>query len=296
MDNETAIVLVPEARLGALTVEPEKMIERATAIAKILGRMILDRKLYTEIKGKKFVRVEGWSTLGAMLGVLPREVEVKKLEDGYEATVELIRAGDGLGIGRGSAICLRSEKRWASADEYAVRSMAITRATGKAFRLGLSWIIKLAGDYEPTPAEEMDSAHEPEVVEGQVVEAPTEPQRPYSAKVLRQRMAEGALHYEGKQANDKQYGLTMGMMELCFAGKEESRDLRHSLTMYLFGVGEQERLTGPQVLAALDWLKPKKDSGGAYAVDPMAISEAQSCIVARRMELGQEALFGPKAE
>ena len=32
--------------------------------------------------------------------------------------------------------------------------MAITRATGKAFRLNYSWIMALAG-YEPTPAEEM---------------------------------------------------------------------------------------------------------------------------------------------
>jgi ABC-type proline/glycine betaine transport system substrate-binding protein len=32
--------------------------------------------------------------------------------------------------------------------------MAITRATGKAYRLGLSWIVTLAG-YQPTPAEEM---------------------------------------------------------------------------------------------------------------------------------------------
>jgi hypothetical protein len=33
--------------------------------------------------------------------------------------------------------------------------MAITRATGKAYRLGLSWIVTLAG-YSPTPYEEMD--------------------------------------------------------------------------------------------------------------------------------------------
>ena len=175
MDDDKAIVLVPEARLGALTVEPEHMIERATAIARPLGKMILDRKLYTEIQGKKFVRVEGWSTLGAMLGVLPREVETKKLEDGYEATVELIRASDGLVIGRASAICLKSERRWGKADEYAIRSMAITRATGKAFRLGFSWVIKLAGDYEPTPAEEMDFARD-DVLEGQIVEPLTVPQ------------------------------------------------------------------------------------------------------------------------
>ena len=293
MDDDKAIVLVPEARLGALTVEPEHMIERATAIARPLGKMILDRKLYTEIQGKKFVRVEGWSTLGAMLGVLPRELETKKLEDGYEATVELIRASDGLVIGRASAICLKTEKRWGKADEYAIRSMAITRATGKAFRLGFSWVIKLAGDYEPTPAEEMDFARD-DVVEGQIVEPPTvaKPERPYSAKTVKEHMSVRVAYYGNKPANDKQYGLAMGMLEMCFAGNEESADLRHSLTMYLFNVGEQERLTGAQVLAALDWLKPERDSGGAYVPDPIAVSEAQRCITARKMELGQEALFG----
>ena len=44
--------------------------------------------------------------------------------------------------------------------------MALTRATGKAFRLGFSWIITLAG-YEATPAEEMDG-----VIEGEFKPAP----------------------------------------------------------------------------------------------------------------------------
>jgi hypothetical protein len=46
------------------------------------------------------------------------------------------------------------ERTWSQRDAYARRSMAITRATGKAFRLGFSWIMTLAG-YEPTPWEEM---------------------------------------------------------------------------------------------------------------------------------------------
>jgi len=77
-------------------------------------------------------------------------------EDGtYEATVSLIRVNDGAVIGRGSAICGMDEDTWATRPNYARRSMAITRATGKAYRLGFSWIMTLAG-YEPTPAEEMD--------------------------------------------------------------------------------------------------------------------------------------------
>ena len=39
-------------------------------------------------------------------------------------------------------------------DRPSVYSMAQTRALGKAYRMALSWIVKMA-DYEPTPAEEM---------------------------------------------------------------------------------------------------------------------------------------------
>lgn len=285
MDDEKAIVPVGDARLGALAVEPDQVIARATAIAKPLGQMILDRKLYTEIKGRKYVRVEGWTTLGAMLGVLPREVAVQKLEDGYEAQVELIRASDGLVIGRASAICLKSEKRWSTADEYAVRSMAITRATGKAFRLGFSWIIKLAGDYEPTPAEEMD------VIEGEVrdvLQSPpkmTNGHRPYSPDVLRARLQEISEKNANETATDEQRGLLAGMMELAFAGEPDADKKRRTVLYILWNVESAKELDGPAVAATLKWLNLSKDSGGASKPDPMAVREIQAVL--------RQALMGP---
>ncbi len=157
MEEQTALTITDDVRLGSLQVTtPHAVVERASAVAKELANIVDTRKLYSVITGKKFVRVEGWSTLGAMLGVTPREVSVFAHDDGtYEAVVELVRVSDGAVIGRGSAICGTDEKRWGTADRYARRSMSITRATGKAFRLSFSWIMTLAG-YEPTPAEEMD--------------------------------------------------------------------------------------------------------------------------------------------
>jgi hypothetical protein len=128
---------------------------KATKIANVLSDIIEKQKLFTNIQGKKHVRVDAWCALGNFLGVVPREVQVKELEDGsYEAEVELLRWSDGTRIGGASALCSVTEKRWGSADKYARRSMSVTRATGKAFRLAFSWIICLAG-YEPTPSEEM---------------------------------------------------------------------------------------------------------------------------------------------
>jgi len=151
-------------QLGTLnTTGPQALVARASEIATVLADLIKQRKLYTTISGKAYVRVEGWSTLGAMLGVVPREVSVERniyedahgiMVEDYEATVELVRVTDGAVIGRGSALVSTDESRWRGRDRYARRSMAITRATGKAFRLSFSWIMALAG-YEPTPAEEM---------------------------------------------------------------------------------------------------------------------------------------------
>ena len=143
-------------RLGAIeATSPNDVVIRATGMAKTLADIITSRKLYTTINGKKYVQVEGWSTLGAMMGVQPREVEVYERENGdFEATVELIRTSDCAVVGRASSIVSSDEKLWKGRERYARRSMAVTRATGKAYRLGFSWIMSLAG-YEPTPAEEM---------------------------------------------------------------------------------------------------------------------------------------------
>src|SRR3989304_44728 len=160
-EESTDIVAVPnQVQLGTIQMRPEEVIERASQIATQLAKIIKDRALSTRIRDKDHVRVEGWTTLGAVLGVIPRERQTTRTEQGFESYVELIRTSDGLVVGGASAICSWAEPRWSKADDYAVRSMAITRATGKAYRLGFSWIMVLAG-YSPTPAEEMD-----QVIEG----------------------------------------------------------------------------------------------------------------------------------
>jgi hypothetical protein len=62
----------------------------------------------------------------------------------------------------------RDEKRWKDADDYAIKSMAQTRAGAKALRNAFGWVAELAG-YASTPLEEMDG-----------VERDTAPQRPYT--------------------------------------------------------------------------------------------------------------------
>lgn len=75
--------------------------------------------------------------------------------DGYdwEACVE-VRTPSGVCVGRAEAMCSRDEETWSQRADYAVRSMAETRAESRAYRRAIGWIVHLAG-YSPTPAEEM---------------------------------------------------------------------------------------------------------------------------------------------
>lgn len=133
-------------------------------VAQNIQKHCKDNKLTMTFRGKNgadnvYPLVEAWQFAGALLGLFPRLVSTKDLcKDNvfkYEATVEIIEQSSGKTIGVGVAICSNVEKGKEYFAEYAVLSMAQTRATGKAFRLCLGWIMKAAG-FEPAPAEEIE--------------------------------------------------------------------------------------------------------------------------------------------
>ena len=154
---------------------PKDQVAQASEIATVLKDVIEKQGLFSLISGKKYIKAEGWQTLGTFLGVTAREKGVIKHDDGsFEAYVELVKFRDGTVVGGASAICTRKERRWEKADDYAVRSMAVTRATGKAFRLSFAWIVTLAG-YAPTNEEEMPE-HTKQVSEPIQSQSQTKPQ------------------------------------------------------------------------------------------------------------------------
>jgi hypothetical protein len=158
--NGSGTAIVPANAMVALgtlqAATPGALVEQASAMATALAKVIHDQKLFNIIQGRKHVRVEGWTTLAVMLGVLPREVSVTEDWGVYTATVELVRMSDGAVLSRASAEC-GDEAPWCDRPRYSRRSMAITRATGKVCRLAFSWIMALAG-FEACPSEEMDVA------------------------------------------------------------------------------------------------------------------------------------------
>lgn len=122
-----------------------------------LKDIIIQNKLYTNIKGKNYVNVEGWQIAGAFTGTFPLVEKVENIGQGneykYRAEVSIIDR-EGKKVGYGVAICTNKESGKKNFDEYAVASMAQTRAVGKAYRMQIGWLLKIAG-YETTPAEEM---------------------------------------------------------------------------------------------------------------------------------------------
>jgi len=291
--SEIVVVQESELRLGTMRADgPMALIRQASNIATELAKIIDSRQLFTNIGGKKYVRVEGWSTLGAMLGVLPCEDNVTVYEDGtYEATVSLIRVNDGAVIGRGSAICGMDEKTWASRPNYARRSMAITRATGKAYRLGFSWIMTLAG-YEATPAEEMD---------GVVVERPratprskakaTNGNRSYSPEGIKAKLTPIVAAGSAAPATEKQRQLIAAKLNECFAEDPDADKKRYAVTHYLFGFESTKDPAMKQghVDATLKWVlfDGKKDDTGDYPLHPNAPAEAAAIVHEALISQGQ---------
>jgi hypothetical protein len=156
--REVGLTVIEPREMLNETISPEGTVALASRMATALKDIVERQHLYAVIQGKKFPQVEAWMTIARMDNVVCREVPrgITRHEDGsYEAEVELIRLSDGMVIGYGSALCgSKGDKPWDSRAEPARRSMAVTRATSRAFRQQYSWIMALAG-YEPTPADEM---------------------------------------------------------------------------------------------------------------------------------------------
>jgi hypothetical protein len=137
------------------TSDPSVALQRMAEGAKAVADVIEAQKLYARIRGKKYVLCTGWKTAGAMYGLSPYTVSTRANEsgDGYVARVE-IRTLDERTIACAEGECARDEDTWKDRQKHALRAMAETRATSRAFRGPLEQIFVLAG-FQPTSFEEM---------------------------------------------------------------------------------------------------------------------------------------------
>lgn len=134
--------------------------DNVAALADQIRAHVDSRNLTANIGGKNYPLVEAWQYAGALVGLFPRVMSCEDIskngEYKYRAEVEIIDSRNGDVISRAFAFCSNQEKKKQYFDEYAIASMAQTRAVGKAFRVLLAWILQASG-YEATPAEEMDT-------------------------------------------------------------------------------------------------------------------------------------------
>jgi hypothetical protein len=193
LDPETsASVIAYEPPAGPPTLfgtsDPAVALERMSDLAKVLVDVVRDRKLAVRISGREHLTAEAWTTLGGMLGVVPIVEWTRPLKDGagWEARVEA-RTLDGRLVGAAESMCSRAETTWAKRDEYALRSMAQTRAISRALRAPLGQIVVLAG-YEPAGADEMPTQDTPAQLPTNAI--PAEPQpTPEQREQLQQLLA-----------------------------------------------------------------------------------------------------------
>ena len=157
-DRAEDLVVVEDSIPAIFSSDPKEALAQMEAIVGTIASKCAGPRFISDIKGKKFPKVDWWTTIGGTLGLFPVTEWARRLdrpgEITYEARVSVKRHGQE--ITAGEAICSSLEKSWCNKDEYAIKSMSITRATGKAFRVGFSMLAVMAG-LEPTPAEEITS-------------------------------------------------------------------------------------------------------------------------------------------
>lgn len=180
----TAPAVRPQQEL-VLSGDPDKQIEFAQKAATALMKVVKP----VQIQGKPYLQFGGWQTLARFFGATVAIEWTQKLVDdkehlvGYEARAIVYQGGSIISSAEASCMC--NEKRWKTAEEYAVKSMAQTRASAKALRNAFGWVAELAIDpstnqkLQSTPAEEMnydrspiaDDAHVYSSVDSEVAEA-----------------------------------------------------------------------------------------------------------------------------
>lgn len=155
IEEVKAVAIVPTVKKDLiLEGDPEAQLAFAMKAANALMKVAKP----INIQGKEYLPFGSWQILGRFFGSTVGVEWTKKIEEtgrlmGYEARAVVYRSGEI--ISSAEASCMKTERNWSSRDEYAVKSMAQTRACAKALRNAFGWVAEMGG-YAATPFEEMD--------------------------------------------------------------------------------------------------------------------------------------------
>jgi hypothetical protein len=145
---------------------PSELMRRATDVAGVCAEIVKNTAI--PIKGRKYVRVEGWEAIAAAHGYAAGARDVERTETGWRAIGELRRISDGQLIAQSEGFVGEDEPMWTGDDkhparaEYAIRAMAQTRAISRVCRSAFAYVVVLIDkELSTTPAEEVPRDDEP---------------------------------------------------------------------------------------------------------------------------------------
>ena len=143
---------------GQSHIVPRDVVTRGHQVADACRQIVMQCSI--DLKGKRYIKAEGWQALAAANGLSPRINCVEELTGGdIRAVCDLIRLSDGEIVASAEGFVGTDEPMWSSRPRYAKRAMAQTRATSRACRSALAWVVPLLdASLQTTPAEEMDHA------------------------------------------------------------------------------------------------------------------------------------------
>jgi len=139
-----------------LTATPNNQVAAGREALKELKALVQHRTDKLVINGKQYLYFSDWQILGAFFGITAFVTETSEItkeaptSDGKFTLIEVIgfkaRAvalSGGKEISAAEAECLFAEPNWTKKPRFQLRSMAQTRASAKALRNCLQWIVRL---------------------------------------------------------------------------------------------------------------------------------------------------------
>lgn len=154
---------------------PAELMRRATDAAGVSKSIVLQTAC--NIKGKKYVKIEGWQAIAVAHGCILSARDVEQTATGFRAIGEVRRIDNGAVIATAEGFVGNDEATWGSRDEYAKRAMAQTRAMSRAGRSAFAHVVVMIDSkLSTTPAEEIPNEGFTEVTKidpKQTVEEPS---------------------------------------------------------------------------------------------------------------------------
>jgi hypothetical protein len=154
------------------TINPSELMKISNDVAAVCREIV--KKTALQIKGRQYVRVEGWQAIATAHGCIAGSRDVEKVENGWRAIGELRRASDGALLAVAEGWVGTDEVVWVGGQdkggrthpprfEYAIRAMAQTRAISRVCRSAFAHVVILIdADLSTTPAEEAEQPGEAE--------------------------------------------------------------------------------------------------------------------------------------